>query len=314
MRDRSASGAATSLEQKYVLVFKTHAWDDFIERQFERYRSNCLSGDVVILADETNRPLGPIPYDRVIRTTNSELLQLGLANAYGKGGLIWWNTDYPNYLAADRLPEYDYYLFVEYDSCANLDIDSFVEAIAANGADAVALPTRQAKSSWYWTKFHERVYSYEEICGSLNCISVFSARAMQLLLARRRAHTIEHNAGRLRFWPGNEVFIATEINRAGYKFASLEEFGDATQYEWHPPILEDDLYEQTGTFLHPVLDRPRYIASLLKFEFDLSSYFISSSPLRRQLARFPARDYLPHMPAAFRRQVLVKLRQALGAI
>src|ERR1700738_3054715 len=137
MQDKSASGASLSLVRNYVLVFKTHAWDDVIARQFERYRSNCRSGDVVILADETTRPLGSIPYDRVIRTTNSELLQLGLANAYGKGGLIWWNTDYPNYLAADRLRGYDYYVFVEYDSCANLDIDSFVEAIAANGADAV---------------------------------------------------------------------------------------------------------------------------------------------------------------------------------
>jgi len=89
--------------------------------------------------------------------------------------------------------------FLEFGTIDTTDIDSFVEAIAANGADAVALPTRQPKSSWYWTKFHERVYSYQEICGSLNCISVFSARAVQLLLARRRAHTIEHNAGRLRF-------------------------------------------------------------------------------------------------------------------
>ena len=226
-----------------------------------RHRNSC---------DETDGPLGYIPYESVIRTTNSELLQLGLANAYGKGGLIWWNTDYPNYLAAERLPGYDYYIFVEYDSCANLDIDAFVDAIEARGADAVALPTRQPKSSWYWTKFHQRVYSYEEIRGSLNCISAFSARAVRLLLSRRRALTVEHQAGRLEFWPGNEVFIATEIHRAGYRFASLEGFGDVSQYQWHPPILEEDLGEQTGTFLHPVLDRSRYIASVLKFEFDLS--------------------------------------------
>jgi hypothetical protein len=314
MQDNYASRASSTAGRNYLLVFKTHAWDAFIARQFARYRANCRAGDVVILVDETNRQLGEIPYDNVIRTTNSELLGLGLANAYGKGSLIWWNTDYPNYFAANRLPDYDYYVFVEYDSCANLDIDLFVEAIAARGADAVALPTRQPKSNWYWTKFHERVYRYEEICGSLNCISAFSARAVQLLFERRRAHTIEHQAGRMPFWPGNEVFIATEINRAGYKFCSLEEFGDATQYEWHPPILEADLCEQTGTFLHPVLDTSRYIASVLKFEPDLSSYFVPNSPLRRQLARFPARDYLPHMPAAFRRQVMVKLRQALGAI
>ena len=63
-----------------------------------------------------------------------------------------------------------------------------------------------------------------------------------------------------------------------------------------------------------VLDQPRYIASVLKYEFDLSSYFVPGSPLRRQLARFPARDYVPQMPGAFRRQVMVKLRQALGSV
>ena len=298
----------------YVLVFKTHAWDPFIARQFERYKARCCHGALVVLADETGGPLGPIPHDHVIRTTNAELLALGLADAYGKGGLIWWNTDYPNYLAYQRLPGYGHYMFVEYDTCAALDIDAFVAEVAARQLDLVALPTRQDKASWYWTKWHEAAYAYDEMQGSLNCVSVFSGRAMDLLLRRRQEMAREHAAGTLKFWPGNEVFVATEIGRAGYRFASLEEFGNADRYEWHPPILEDDMPEAEDLFLHPVLDRRRYIASVLKFEFDLSSYLTPSSKLRRELARFPARDYVPHMPGAFRRQVMVKLRQKLGAI
>ena len=295
-------------------MFKTHLWDEFVARQFARYRDRCGSGDVVILTDETSRALGPIAHDKVIRSTNDDLFALGLANAYGKGGLIWWNTDYPNYLALDRLPDYDYYVFVEYDSCANLDMDAFVTAAAEREADLVALATRQDKASWYWTKFHLPIYQYDEIKGSLNCISIWSRRAVAQLLARRQEMTIEYQAKRLSFWADNEVFVRTEVERAGFRFISLEEFGDASQFEWHPPILEDDLADQTGTFLHPVLNRPRYIASVLKFEFDLSSYFDRKSPLHRTLSRFPARDYVPQMPAAFRRQVIVKLRQALGAI
>jgi hypothetical protein len=300
---------------RYAVAFKTHIWDEFIARQFERYRAALRHGDLYIIVDETNGPVGPITHSSVYRTTNKDLLALGLANAYAKGGLIWWNTDYPNYLLFQDRPDYDYYMFVEYDSCVNLDLDQFLSQVAARHLDLVTLPTRQAKQTWYWTKFHEAVYPYDDIRGSLNCVSVYSRRAMELLFERRKAMAKAFEAKTLTFWPGNEVFIPTEIARAGYAMASLEEFGNADGYEWHPPHLEDDLPAKAGAdFLHPVLDQGRYIQSVLKFEFDLSSYFFSQSPLRRDLARFPASSYVPHMPAAFRRQVMVKLRQALGAI
>ncbi len=302
-----------------AIGFKTHAWDPFISRQLDRYRQQAGRADVYVILDETNRPLpdaapqlaGPC----VLRTTNTDLLALGLANAYGKGGLIWWNTDYPNYLLYQQQPDYDYYVFVEYDSCMTVPVESVVEAAATRGVDLVTLPTRQPLDSWYWTSFHEKAYARAEIRGSLNCISVFSRRAMELLLRRRREMTLDYNAGTLGFWPCNEVFVATEIQRAGMTMASLEDYGDASAYEWHPPHLEDDLDSLQGhDFLHPVLDRARYIQSVLKFEFDLSAYFVPNSPLRRTLARFRAREYVPHMPAAFRHQVTVKLRQALGNI
>lgn len=298
----------------YALIFKTHTWDAFIARQFDRYKARCRAVRLIVLVDETNGPVGLIPHDDVIRTTNAEILALGLANAFGKGGLLWWNTDYPNYLAFQKLPPYDYYAFAEYDTCVNLDIDVLIATLGDRGVDFLSQPTRQDKDTWYWTKFHEAVYPRAEMQGSLNCFSVFSRRAMQVLMDRRIAASREHAAGRMTFWPGNEVFVATEVARAGLVSASLEGYGDARKYEWHPPILEDDLAATPGVFLHPVLDRKRYIASVLKFEFDLSSYFFASSPLRRELGRFPARDYLPLMPGAFRRQMMVKVRQKMGAI
>lgn len=297
------------------MVFKTHIWDAFVARQYERFARTLGDGDLFIVADETAGPLGPIPHDRVIRTSADKLVSLGLANAFGKGGLIWWNTDYPNYEAFRAAPDYDYYLFVEYDTRINLDLTAFMAAVAVAGADLVALPTRQPIEQWYWTSFHEACYPRTAIRGSLNCISVMSNRAVAMLFDRRRQMTADFVAGKLGFWPNNEVFVATETQAAGLSFVSLEEFGDVTGFEWHPPHLDEDLSEtDPRAFLHPVLDRRRYIGSVLKFEFDLSSYLIASSPLRRTLARFPARDYVPQMPGAFRRQLSVKLRQALGAI
>jgi hypothetical protein len=300
---------------RYAVGFKTHVWDPFIARQLERYRAIVGSGDLFVIADETRRPFPRIDGTAVIRTSAQDLVGLGLADAFGKGGLIWWNTDYPNYKIFIDQPDYDYYVFGEYDTCVNRPLEALVAEVAARGLDLVTLPTRQDLDSWYWTKFHEAAYPRAEIRGSLNCFAIFSRRAMQVLLARRRAMALDYAAGRLSFWPGNEVFVPTEIARAGMNSASLSEFGDASAYEWHPPHLEDDLPKlDRHIFLHPVLDEPRFIQSVLKFEFDLSSYFVRSSPLRRQLARFPARSYVPQMPGAFRRQVTVKLRQALGHI
>lgn len=251
----------------------------------------------------------------MLRSTTRELLDLGVAGAYPKGGLIWWNTDYPNYFMFEAVPDYDYYVSVEYDTCVNVSLDDLIAKVAGRGLDFVSLPTRQDLDSWYWTKPHLGAYARDDIRASLNCIAIYSNRAMRLLLARRRAMTLDLAAGRIGFWPGNEVFSATEISRAGYRTASLDEFGDASGYEWHPPHLEDDLpYLSDRAFLHPVLDQPRFIKSLLKFEFDLSSYFFPSSPLRQKLSRFPAAAYVPHMPGAFRDQAMVKLRQALGSL
>lgn len=300
---------------RYAIGFKTHVWDPFIARQLARYRAIAGSGDLFVIADETGRPFPQIEEAPVIRTSAKDLVGLGLADAFGKGGLIWWNTDYPNYKLFVDHPDYDYYVFGEYDTCINMPLDDLLNEVARRGLDLVTLPTRQNLDTWYWTKFHEMAYKRAEIRGSLNCFAVFSNRAMRLLLERRRAMTLEYAAGQLGFWPGNEVFVPTEIARAGLTTASISEFGDASAYEWHPPHLEDDLPKLgSHTFLHPVLDEARFIQSVLKFEFDLSSYFVRSSPLRRQLARFPARSYVPHMPSAFRRQMTVKLRQALGHI
>lgn len=300
---------------RYALGFKTHVWDGFIARQFGRFRQAVGSGDLFVIADETNGPLTIDDGTNVLRTTNTSLIGMGFANAFGKGGLIWWNTDYPNYVLYEHDPTYDYYIFVEYDTCINMPVDALIAEVAARGVDYVGLPNRQDLGKWYWTPFHEKAYARDDIRGGLNCIAIFSNRAMRLLLDRRRDMARQYEAGTLRFWPGNEVFIPTEIGLAGLKAASIEEFGDASQYEWHPPHLEDDLDTlQHRTFLHPVLDRRRYIQSVLKFEFDLSSYFASSSKLRRQLSRFPPGDYVPLMPGAFRRQIMVKVRQALGHI
>jgi hypothetical protein len=263
--------------------------------------------------DETTGSIGEVPVANVLRATNDDLHAIGLGRRFERGSLLWWNTDYPHYLFAHRYAGYDYVLCVEYDTCCLGDIEAFVDEAARRGADLVALPTRTPKQRWMWTRFHARTYGIDEIVGSLNCVSLYSARALAWLARRRIEMADEASNGVVAFWPGNEVFIATEMTRAGYRFLSLAEFGDVRRYEWHPPILEDDAYPAPAptpmTFLHPVLDRKRVIASLLKFAPTPVAYFSRTSPLRRELSRFPEAEWRPLLLQAAWTRLRMRVRE-----
>src|ERR1700742_4753961 len=99
---------------RYAVIFKTYTWDSFVHRQASRCRAATGDGDFFIMVDETNRSIGDIPFERVVRTTNAQLVSFGLANRFEVGSLIWWNADYPHYQFQDQYPDYDYYVFVEY--------------------------------------------------------------------------------------------------------------------------------------------------------------------------------------------------------
>ena len=293
---------------RYAVVLKTHVWDGFVSRQAKRYRSFAgPHGDLFICVDETGGQAGTINHERVLRFTNADLIALGLADRAERGSLIWWNTDYPHYLFLDRYPDYDYYVFCEYDTVVNGHGDDLLAAVAAAGADFVALPTRTAKADWMWTRYHIRTYGYDAIAGSLNCVSIFSRRALEVLRDRRIEMSRQAEAGQVPFWPLNEVFLATEVKRAGLRMVSLDEFGDTSGFEWFPPLLESDLDAHRHlTFLHPVLDPPRYVDSLLRFS-PLASFVSRRGRLGQALQRFP--EFRSRLPAAFIRRAITRMRE-----
>jgi hypothetical protein len=295
---------------RYAVLFKTHFWDSFAERQYRRYCEAAPSGTVFVCLDDNAGTVGPVDVPHLIRATYKDFAALGLSSRTERGNLLWWNTDYFHYLFAAKYPGFAFVVPVEYDSCCLGSVDNFVQMAGERRTDMAGLPTRVALSKWMWTRFHAQTYSLPAIRGSLNAISLFSARAIDHLFMRRRTMATDPT---VRFWPGNEVFLPTEIDAAGYKFDSLDIFGDATRFEWHPPILEDDLPPAGARmqFLHPVLDKPRYIASQLRFAQTLQSYFHPNSALRQDLARFPEEDWRPHLVGAAGRRLRMRVRERL---
>ena len=175
---------------RYAVIFKTYTWDGFVHRQASRCHAASGDGDFFIMVDETNGSIGDIPFERVVRTTNAQLVSFGLANRFEVGSLIWWNADYPHYQFKNQYPDYDYYVFVEYDAVIYGGIGYIVERAAALTADLVTLPIGTPKHEWFWTKFHRQAYRLAELQGSLNCVAVFSNRALTMLERRRREMAI----------------------------------------------------------------------------------------------------------------------------
>ncbi len=286
-----AEAADTAHRPRFAVVIRTYQWDAFIARQVARYQAVSDGGDLFVSADMTHGTVGPIEHHRVFSTTNDGLLALGLANRFEKGSLIWWNADYPAYAFHRAYPGYDYYVFVEYDSLVRHPLAPMVREVARRQLDFVAAPIPSPLTSWFWFPYARHAYGADELRATLNCISFYSARALEMLFERRMEMARDP---RVRSWPISEAFVATEIERAGYAAAPLSMLGDDGAYDWFPPVLEQDLDAlDAGVFVHPVLDEPRYLKSVLTNGGHWRDYFDASSALHRRLSRLPRESYAP---------------------
>jgi hypothetical protein len=287
-----------------AVVFKAYNWDRFVERQARRLAEAAGSMDFYILMDETGGPVGSIPFERVIRFTCADLESAGLPMRSGSGGVLWWNPDYAHYQFLTQCPSYDYYLFVEYDCLVQCSLEKFVARGVAQGADFIALPISKTFDRWHWMPYQPDVYSSGEARLALLNVCFHSSRALKLLHQRRLE--MDSDPG-VRHWPSSELFVPSEVVRAGMKWLSLAGFGDVSRYDWFPPTLEEDLAAANGdAFLHPVLDRRRYLASML-----LNRGSLAPGELNRALSRFPREEYTPLIGPSARKGAVKRLQHKL---
>ena len=144
--------------------------------------------DFYVLVDETNGPVGPIPFERVIRFTCADLEAAGLPMRFGRGWSVVVESGLRTLsLSGGSVPDYDYYLFVEYDCVVQCSLEEFVaRAISQRGrfrrfADYAAL--RQ----WHWMPYQRDVYPAGEVKLALLNVCLFSSSALKLLHQRRLA-------------------------------------------------------------------------------------------------------------------------------
>ena len=295
---------------RYVVVFKTYLWDSFIERQAQRWAAGAYHGDFFISADETRGPLGSMPFDRVVRSTNADLIASGLADRAERGSLLWWNADYVHYHFFNLHPSYDLYFFVEYDSLFLGDLDRLAQQLWDDQIDLAALPMKESLESWPWTGPHLQTYSQADLGGCLICISVLSHRALRHLRDRRQEMSRDPEVV---FWPSAEAFLPTEIKRSGLRFGSLDDYGDTASYTWRPPQLEAETQAHPEpAFVHPVYDQRRYLSWVIERGDTLRESLDPTGFVWTTLARFPLRTYFPALAKRVIKNVIGTLTYRLG--
>jgi hypothetical protein len=295
-----------------AVLFRTHFWDDFAQRQFDRLLARAHGTDVFVLVDETGGPVAGIPHDKVVRTTEAELLGMGFARA-GEGNLLWFNGDYPLYRFMEIYPDYDQYLQLEYDVAVTMPLAEFAARAKELSADFVGLTKGEPPAEWFWRESCAEAYDAASVRHQLICLSLFSSRALRHLWRRRLELSQAYRRGALKAWPFCEGFIPTELALAGMRCVELDAFGGTEAYDHWPPYLEADLGEMRGqAFVHPVLDPPRYVASLQKYQIGLSGYLNPASAFHRKLRRLPVRDYASALTTSFAAKAARTIRQAGG--
>ena len=291
--------------RRYAVIFRTHFWDSFAARQLQRLRQRVRGGDIFVVVDETQGTVAGIDHDRVLRVTASDMAELGLpprgADAVdwmGDYSPMWFNGDYALYAVLRAQPEYEYYVQLEYDVVVNTDLDALVARCGEQQTDFAGLTRGEPVDVWTWRHTCVDAYAEPQIRYKLICFCVFSQRALQHLFARRLA-LAEHLRPE-QAWPFCEGFVATEVELAGMNSHELAEFVDVAAYNTWPPVLEADLSGLADAeVIHPVLDQPRYVASMLKYKIGLLGYLNPASLFHRKLRRLPVTLYVQTLASTF---------------
>ena len=270
---------------RYALLFRTHFWDTFAQRQFDRIRARAAKADIFVLADETRGKLQGVGADLVVGVTDDEILASGFVAA-GEGSLQWYSGDIPLYMFHRQHPGYDLYVHVEYDVNVHVDLDRLAERLCADRVDVLGSTNLGSVEEWHWLPSCQDAYLLNEVRHQLICLSAFSNRALATLNARRLEQAAAFKSGELKTWPMCEGFIASEAVRQGLNVAELSHYGDIGAYDWWPPFLESDLARlQEHAFIHPVLDPARYVPSLFKKSEGMRLLLLPTSWLHRKLQR-----------------------------
>jgi hypothetical protein len=260
---------------RVAVLVRTHVVNDKVNDLIS-VLSDSACFDLFVCADCTNAELvfDAVPVLRH-RADDADKLLLPTNNSR----LLWYCGDYALYFSYVEIPDYDYYVLIEYDvdlpDRSSLLIEGLINRLDFSGPaplDFVGCVCWQGGFENGWGR--TVMGTYPEAHLSLFPFVVLSRPAIEYLLAERRA---ERNArlpsGRLMFC---EAFVPSALNAGGFRRADLNQLIPRA-YErstFRIPAADDqgpmllghhhaDL-ARTTRLIHPVYDERNFVDYHLK--------------------------------------------------
>jgi hypothetical protein len=251
--------------------------------------------DLRVCADETEGPLD-LPRELVLSHNTELCARLGLVESIHNAPLLWYFGDYALYCAHHYIPDYDYYIMIEYDVAfvrGNVyALESLISQLGDARHDLVATFFRRAVPDWVWSKTCGNWF--RDVYGIFFPLVVLSKRALQYLYDWRKCEAANPSeSGPYVFC---EAFVPSALMAAGeYRCADLNQVlpgsWDHKSFRCEPAMLLGALpaLGQGIEVAHPVYSEHEYLRSELRKarERDAVADFI---------ARLSSPDFLPLSP------------------
>lgn len=239
----------------YAVFFKAHSWDDLIYRNYLRLKISSKNADIYILFDNTNG-MDPCVAEEIISINQRDISSIGLIDYGG----FWYNGDYASIIAFLKKPNYDYYVFCEYDVFVNCNIEYIINKMHANSVDCLGKKIND--ENWPHHSNCAPYYNGIDIEKSLFCISFFSRAMIVAIYFRRIMQSFLKEKNNIQSWPIGEAVMATEPKLSGLKYDELENYGVFLEnYDWTGVFLEShaEKISKYGSIIHPISNKEKFI-------------------------------------------------------
>jgi len=230
---------------KDLVVFRCHYIDDSIISEFKKL-SDSVS-DCILLFDNHNKIIDSDNKENLITLKTPEgnfnvflideqiLEEFNLPyytddpNNTDFGKVMWYNSDYPQYIVRKYFPKYDYYWLIECDVfCNGKSYKPFFKKYKHNKSDLIIKDYRpiHSDSDWWWQYKTEWCYNNTPLYGSLFPVVRISGDAIDFLYKKRLEQAdlfnkVKENTDNR--WIFCELFIATELTNNNFKCQDLDE-------------------------------------------------------------------------------------------
>ncbi len=262
---------AANRDPKVAVLVRTHLMNDKLLDLLD-VLNQSRRFDLFVSADETRTTIDCGGYTKLPH--NTELCaQFGLAANHER--ILWLCGDYPLYFARAEIPDYDYYIMIEYDVDFVRKSPLFLEGLISRlqppdrpAFDLVTASLNRANPDWGWYRSAHMMFPEVYESGIFAFVAM-SGRAVDHLYATRRT---EAEQGR----DGSDIihceaFCASALAAADYHCADIGTLveGAIDLGMFHPPVLDfpnsqyllDD-YRPTNPrveIVHPVFDIDGYL-------------------------------------------------------